>query len=91
MKAAIEFDARVSSGDKERVFEVALEFEVSGLADAQMTLPLAKELLVSVAIAITNPGEFEKLARQLVAAKAPLKKPSKPSLRLVRGEVGDGA
>lgn len=85
MKAALTFDAHVSH--PEATFEVDIEFDVKGLPDAQMSLPLAKELLVHVAIAITNPEGLEELARQLVAAK----KQSNPTLRLLRSDRKEDA
>jgi hypothetical protein len=64
-----------SLGGKE--FSASLRLDVEGLGDGRGVIPLdiAKELLVRVAISLTNPEEFEELAQGLSAPPQPTARP----------------
>lgn len=68
MKASIAFDGKLGG---KREFTATLEVELHGLQGGALSLAETKELLTRIAIAITNPGGFEELARNICHAGEP--------------------
>ena len=63
MIASLEFEATF----KGLKFPVRLQAEIADVAEGELSLEMAKELLVQLAINLTNSEGFEQLARDLAA------------------------
>jgi hypothetical protein len=67
MDAELTFSGKINGQE----FAAVLLFQVTGLEEAgEISMDQAKELLVRVAVAITNPEGFNSLARDLAGFKA---------------------
>jgi hypothetical protein len=80
-RATLIFSGESLAGNN-RPFEMTLDMEIDGLLRDQIPLDIAKELLVRIAIALTDPEHHERLAHDL--AEPPGKR---PAVKLTEGEM----
>lgn len=71
LKTRVQFEAKGFRSEPEKLVTVTLEVTIDGLPADYPEIDLVKELLVRMAIILTDPVKHDELARDLVVSVQP--------------------